>query len=966
MKTIKNYLLRRAIAVLATALALSAMFAPSADASIYQMASNYPAGTVPPFNAGGGVPAQAFLTLDSVNPTNNTSTLAWYGMMGWYAVQATTNALSTNGPWILITNVPATDFAWQVTVTNPFPNGALFRLSQTNAFAGSGACGGCHGDKYSTYLKTLHAAAFSSPSAISNFALIARTVGLGQPTGFTDSTNTPYLENVGCENCHGPASWHKNSDHDLIRPAVSLDPTICGSCHQGNLHPTYEEYTTANTVGLFPGLSHSHPTQPPATANGCQVCHSANNRMVMLGEYEDMLAGNPHPLSLYTGSDATIWTATCATCHDPHELIQANGAQLRNPTFSTNWFTMPTTFDTRTITNADGSTSVVNYNTVFDSVYDPDIQVCAQCHNTRGARWDGNSYAVSTNTPLYGTVTNTVYFDIYCTNTVTQVFTNEQGVPYLTNSYTYTYVCGRGATNVVTLSQTNPVYGVSVVTSLIAYTNGGVTMFTTNSSGYGRIIHYSPQYNILVGKGDYDYTNFVPTATHAHTSAEDQCTSCHVPSYAVNANTNYTGHTFNMDVNGCWNAGCHTSYTADALTNKIRNLQFIESNNMVRVASMLNQWALTKATGPLTNYAQMAWEYTIPGMLSSPDASHTGGPPSAYSSRLGPVPSGTNDNLQLQIPQDIRLARYDLYLAYNDQSIGVHNPSYVQVLLDDAARRVSGQFSNANFTANTVAGFAPLTVKFSNLGTGITGYSWTFGDTHTATIANPTNVYTTPGIYTVTFTATTAGGTETLIKTNYIRAITTPILSLVADQTNVALGTTVNFTSTSTSTADVFRWTWYPRYNVSGAPSYDTAGGSPFFSYTYTNGGIFTVSLRATCPGGANGSYNRVQVYNTNYVNVVGANFAALSTNAVAGVPVAFTNKSGGATSYFWTFGDGNTSAAVNPVNTYANVGTYTVSLTAINNGVSNTMTLPNYVVVHPPPLAAFSGTPRTVQHRSR
>jgi len=48
---------------------------------------------------------------------------------------------------------------------------------------------------------------------------------------------------------------------------------------------------------------------------------------------------------------------------------------------------------------------------------------------------------------------------------------------------------------------------------------------------------------------------------------------------------------------------------------------------------------------------------------------------------------------------------------------------------------------------------------------------------------------------------------------------------------------------------------------------------------------------------------------------------------------VTFTNTSTGSTSWLWNFGDGNTSNAQNPVHTYSTTGTYTVTLTAYNNG---------------------------------
>ena len=47
---------------------------------------------------------------------------------------------------------------------------------------------------------------------------------------------------------------------------------------------------------------------------------------------------------------------------------------------------------------------------------------------------------------------------------------------------------------------------------------------------------------------------------------------------------------------------------------------------------------------------------------------------------------------------------------------------------------------------------------------------------------------------------------------------------------------------------------------------------------------------------------------------------------------VTFSDASTGATSWFWDFGDGNTSTQQNPVHTYTTTGNYTITLT-INNG---------------------------------
>ncbi len=59
----------------------------------------------------------------------------------------------------------------------------------------------------------------------------------------------------------------------------------------------------------------------------------------------------------------------------------------------------------------------------------------------------------------------------------------------------------------------------------------------------------------------------------------------------------------------------------------------------------------------------------------------------------------------------------------------------------------------------------------------------------------------------------------------------------------------------------------------------------------------------------------------------------------VSGTEVSFTNNSNNATSYFWDFGDGNTSSEENPVHVYAAEGTYEVTLNATNENGSNTIT---------------------------
>ena len=82
------------------------------------------------------------------------------------------------------------------------------------------------------------------------------------------------------------------------------------------------------------------------------------------------------------------------------------------------------------------------------------------------------------------------------------------------------------------------------------------------------------------------------------------------------------------------------------------------------------------------------------------------------------------------------------------------------------------------------------------------------------------------------------------------------------------------------------------------------------------------------------------------------AYFNATPTNGIVPLMVSFFNLSTNATNYSWDFGDGNTSTDINSVEVYTNIGTYSVTLTAVGPGGTNTLTLTNYIVtVSPPPL---------------
>ena len=95
----------------------------------------------------------------------------------------------------------------------------------------------------------------------------------------------------------------------------------------------------------------------------------------------------------------------------------------------------------------------------------------------------------------------------------------------------------------------------------------------------------------------------------------------------------------------------------------------------------------------------------------------------------------------------------------------------------------------------------------------------------------------------------------------------------------------------------------------------------------------------------------------TNLINALTlpptVDFTGTPTNGAAPLTVSFTNLSTGANSYNWTLGDGHTSTNVNPANTYSNAGTYSVALTAIGAGGTDTLARIGYIVVVAPAVRA-------------
>jgi PKD repeat protein len=240
----------------------------------------------------------------------------------------------------------------------------------------------------------------------------------------------------------------------------------------------------------------------------------------------------------------------------------------------------------------------------------------------------------------------------------------------------------------------------------------------------------------------------------------------------------------------------------------------------------------------------------------------------------------------------------------------------------------------ANFTAVPESGSAPCLVRFTDTSTGeeITGYRWDFGDGSISTEQNPSHIYQSSGVYTATLKVFYASGSDTASRTITINGDSGP--EIVADfSASVSAGPVpleVQFTDRSSGATS---WNW----NF-GDGSTSTVQ-NPV--HVYSSSGTYTVTLTVSGQGITDTATATILVTggSTGPADTISAGFSASPSAGPAPLTVRFTDRSSGATSWNWDFGDGKTSSVQNPVHIYTSSGTYTVTLMVTGQGGSDTAT---------------------------
>jgi gliding motility-associated-like protein len=228
---------------------------------------------------------------------------------------------------------------------------------------------------------------------------------------------------------------------------------------------------------------------------------------------------------------------------------------------------------------------------------------------------------------------------------------------------------------------------------------------------------------------------------------------------------------------------------------------------------------------------------------------------------------------------------------------------------------ITPPFANFNFTEECLYDAAAFS-DFSLPGYGtITNWDWDFGDLTTSTNQNETHFYSAPGTYDVQLIVTSDVGCSDTI-TQQVQSFEVPVagFSYTSDCPNNQI--IVDFTDESTTVSDAINY-WF--YDFGGQGNSGQEDPSQLFSAD----GDYSITHIV---GTVNGCYDTiVQILNVPPYPQAGFSYNAdNSSNLIT--EVNFVNNATNETTYFWDFGNSESSTEEDPSVYYTSNGNYIVT----------------------------------------
>ena len=518
---------------------------------------------------------------------------------------------------------------------------------------------GALGSSYSMSCVECHSVGYDKGVANNGFDDVAQAAGWSmsiplQSDAWTNmmsqNAEVGRLANIQCENCHGPqnSAAHMGTDpttgdhRPFLSPRISYSAELCANCHGYGAHHIYSEWNTMSGPELG-GASMGHSNLADAQSlgagagtlnNHCGRCHTAQGYTLYVDALKNgKVALNPADTTLHLAdvTKANVEPVTCVACHDPHDATNANQLRLYGDTPL-----LPGGFAAYGLGKG---------------------AVCISCHNSRN------------------------------------------GVQ--TGSFTLTYLHEDGETY-----------------------NAG------NPTGYSAP-HQADQGDVFTGHNAYFMGTSLPM-TSRHAAIEDTCVGCHMTlnpkGYVSHGSPAKSGHLFRIASEDkqlvC--ANCHGDYVngegiqasveagMTTLAGNMGNAAKAKINGfpggLVRVraydgatdfysSTSASNVVLDVVANPVTSvgieeiHGQIGLVLTFATPITVPFVDGTGAPaPSKSMLTFGVQMGALKDNAATPasiyaLSGNFVRAGWNYFLIEGDQSKGLHNPSFVQAVLDSTNRQ---------------------------------------------------------------------------------------------------------------------------------------------------------------------------------------------------------------------------------------------------------------------------------------
>lgn len=290
------------------------------------------------------------------------------------------------------------------------------------------------------------------------------------------------------------------------------------------------------------------------------------------------------------------------------------------------------------------------------------------------------------------------------------------------------------------------------------------------------------------------------------------------------------------------------------------------------------------------------------------------------------------------------------YLAGTFDEVAVY-PRVLSLAEVKAHHRASGRtVSNSAPVASPDAVINGLSVAVSGSGSfdpdgTISAYAWDFGDGTSATGATAHHTYPASGTYTVTLTVTDNEGATSTTSKAVATANLAPTAAFTSTKAQLVAGFDASASVDSDGSIASYAWNFGDGTTGSGANT----------SHTYDTAGTYQVTLTVTDNAGGIGTVTHDVVVAPTQAPV--ATFTSTDSGLDVSVDASgSSDPDGSIVGYSWDFGDGAAGTGVTATHSYAQAGTYSITLKVTDNeGAVSSKTADVTLTVNTPPSAVFT-----------